>query len=305
MTAASRHIRIVLNGKSSGNVALRTAVKEVRDSGHTVDVRVTWEGGDAARFAAEAIRDDVDVIVAAGGDGTVNEVANGVISETTSPRSAMAVIPFGTANDFANGCRIPLAPRDALLLAAEGEIHPIDVGRVNDQYFLNVASGGFGAEVTANTPKEMKDALGGAAYSLMGVVTAMKMRPYQATFSSEGKSEAGLMLIMSVGNGKQCGGGFQVAPNALLDDGLLDVLVVHDIEVGKMGVIFNELLTIDNPANQYVSYVQVPSLQIESDRPLQLNLDGEPVLESRYEFNVLSRCLPFVLPADAPLAGKQ
>jgi diacylglycerol kinase family enzyme len=151
----------------------------------------------------------------------------------------------------------------------------------------------------------MKDALGGAAYSLMGVVTAMKMRPYQATFSSEGKSEAGLMLIMSVGNGKQCGGGFQVAPNALLDDGLLDVLVVHDIEVGKMGVIFNELLTIDNPANQYVSYVQVPSLQIESDRPLQLNLDGEPVLESRYEFNVLSRCLPFVLPADAPLAGKQ
>ena len=301
MTTTARHIRIVLNGKSSGNVPLRTAVQEVRAAGHLVDVRVTWEGGDAARLAAEAVRDDVDVIVAAGGDGTVNEVAQGVLNETPSPRSAMAVIPFGTANDFANGCGIPLTPKEALVLASEGEIHLIDVGKVNDNYFVNVASGGFGAEVTANTPKQMKDALGGAAYSLMGVVTAMKMKPYQATFTAEGQSEDGLMLILAVGNGTQCGGGFQVAPKALLNDGLLDVLVVHDIEVGKMGLIFNELLNLDDPTNQYVSYVQVPALQINSDRPLQLNLDGEPVRETHYSFEVLPRCLPFVLPANAPL----
>lgn len=303
MTTNERRLRVVLNGKSAGNAELRSAVQETRQAGHQVEVRVTWEGGDAGRYAREAIEDQVDVIVAAGGDGTVNEVANGIMRTTTQPQAAMAVIPFGTANDFATGCGIPPSPREALQLAATGRVHPIDVGKVNEDYFVNVASGGFGAEVTASTPKEMKQALGGAAYSLMGVVTAMKMKPYHAKFSSGDRTEEGAMLIMAVGNGRQCGGGFQVAPQAVLDDGLLDVLVVHDIEVSKMGLVFNELLTMDDPENQYVTYVQLASLNINSDRPLQLNLDGEPVRETSYAFEVLPRCLPFVLPDTAPLAN--
>jgi YegS/Rv2252/BmrU family lipid kinase len=168
-------MRLILNGKSAGNDMVRAAVGEIRRLGHTLEVRVTWETGDAARYAVDAAGVGIDVVIAGGGDGTINEVVCGMLrADATTP--AVAVLPLGTANDFANGCGIPTDdPLAALKLAATGQIHPIDVGQANDRYFINVASGGFGAEVTANTPPELKRALGGTAYSLMGVITAAKM----------------------------------------------------------------------------------------------------------------------------------
>lgn len=115
----SRTLRIIVNGKSAGDPALRAAVKDRRDRGQKVEIRVTWESGDAARYARDAVADGIDVIVAAGGDGTVNEVAGGMLSTTDPSGSALAVIPYGTANDFASGCGIPIGnPTAALQLAA-------------------------------------------------------------------------------------------------------------------------------------------------------------------------------------------
>ena len=90
----ARSIRLVLNGKASGNAAVREAVHLIREKGNSVEVRVTWEFGDAARFTLEAINDGTDVIVAAGGDGTVNEVAGGILSHSDQHRSALAVLPL-------------------------------------------------------------------------------------------------------------------------------------------------------------------------------------------------------------------
>ena len=164
MTAKSedlRWIRIVINGKAAADPLLRTAIAQVRDEGHRIEVRVTWEGGDAARYAAESAAEGVQVVVAAGGDGTVNEVASGLLSGSDSSKTAMAVIPYGTANDFATSIGILKGnPLQSLQLAAGGAATPIDVGQVNNRFFVNVTSGGFGAEVTANTPPEMKRALG-------------------------------------------------------------------------------------------------------------------------------------------------
>jgi YegS/Rv2252/BmrU family lipid kinase len=195
----------------------------------------------------------------AAGDGTINEVVNGVLQADPSPRTAVAAAPYGTANDFATACGIPTDDTMAALqLAAGGEARPIDVGKVNDRFFINVASGGFGAEVTASTPIEMKKALGGAAYSIRGPVTAVKMTPYQGKLVTPEGEERGSMIVMAVGNGLQCGGGFQMTPKALLDDGLLE-----------------------------------------------LNLDGEPVQGTEFQFDVLARRLPFVLPAAAPLVTRE
>jgi lipid kinase YegS len=296
-------MRLIVNGKAAGDPLLRPAVKEIRDAGHRLDVRVTWESGDAARLAAEAVSDGVDVVVAGGGDGTVNEVASGMLARGDTGGSAMAVVPYGTANDFATSIGVLKGdPLKALQLAASGASTPIDVGRVNDRVFVNVTSGGFGAEVTANTPPQMKQALGGAAYSLMGVVTAAKMNPYECRFTSAtGDVEEGRVLMMAVGNGRQCGGGYQVTPQAILDDGLLDVVVVHDAELPQLGMVLNELLDMAADSNQFVTYRRVPSFTLESTRPLQLNLDGEPYRDTNFRFEICPKALPFVLGPQAPI----
>ncbi len=303
-TSTQRRMLLVINGKVAGDASLRTAVESIRDRGISLEVRVTWEPGDATRFAAEATRAGLDVVIAAGGDGTINEVVNGILEVTTSPHIAVGVVPYGTANDFATGCGIPKGnPWQALALVADTEPVPIDVGKVNGRYFINVTSGGFGAEVTARTPVEMKRVLGGAAYSLMAVVTAAKMSPYHARLITPDHCEEGLMLMMVVGNGRLCGGGFPVTPRALLDDGLLDVMIVHDVELSRIGAVLNEILNVGARENQHVFYEQLASFVIESDEPLQMNLDGEPIKDTTFRFETLPRCLPFVLPPSAPLQG--
>ena len=297
-----RTMRLILNGKASGDPALRDAVGQIREQGHTLDVRVTWEAGDAARYAGEAVRDGVQAVLAGGGDGTINEIVNGLLAEDNQRAPAVGLVPFGTANDFATACGIPKGdPLGALRLAAEGEPRPIDVGKVNHQYFINVTSGGFGAEVTASTPPEMKKALGGAAYSLMGLVTAAKMSPYRGKLVTSEGERAGQMILCAVGNGRQAGGGFPVCPSALLNDGLLDLMVVHDVDLLELGVLFSELSNMESPDNKYVSYQQLSAFRIEAEQDLQLNLDGEPMRGRDFAFSVLPQRLSFILPPDIPL----
>jgi lipid kinase YegS len=291
-----RKLRLVINGKAAGDAALRAAVKTLRAKGHTLEPCVTWEAGDAARFAALAVRDGVDVVVAVGGDGTVGEVVGGLVSAGDS-QTAVAVVPFGTANDFATGCGIPKGdPLAALQLAATGPARLIDVGQANDRYFVNVASGGFGAQVTAQTPAQLKKVLGGAAYSLMGLVTAAKMTPYRGKIVMPDGEQHGAMILMAVGNGRLAGGGYPVAPRAMLDDGLLDVMAVLDVDVREFGALLNELMTLGDETHRYAVYRQLSSFRIESETPLNMNLDGEPVVDTSFDFQVLPRRIRCILP---------
>jgi len=298
----NRWMRIIVNGKSAGDPAFREAVATIREQGYRLEMRVTWEGGDAARYAGEAVKDQVDVVIAAGGDGTINEVVNGILQADDAPNVAVGIVPYGTANDFATGCGIPKGdPLAALTLITENEPVPIDVGRVNDRYFINVASGGFGAEVTTATSPELKKAIGGAAYALTGIVAAAKMSPYQGKLITPDGEEEGEMIIGAVGNGRLAGGGFEVCPKALLDDGLLDVMSVRDLDILDLGNLVRELMNMDAEDNRLVSYRQLPSFEIHTERPLQLNLDGEPIQGKSFRFEALPRKLAFVLPPGAPL----
>jgi lipid kinase YegS len=297
--------RLIVNGKSAGDPDLREAVRQVRDGGQELDVRVTWEGGDATRYARQAARDGVDVVIAGGGDGTINEIVNGLLSEDTNSTSALGILPYGTANDFATSCGIqPGDPAAALRRIAEAVPTPIDVGQVNDRHFINVASGGFGAEVTAATPPQMKRTLGGVAYPLMGLITASRMSPHHGKVTTPDGVDEGQMVLAAVGNGRQAGGGFPVCPKALLNDGLLDVMVIQDVSLLEFGVLLNELMNMDAPENQHVSYHQLPWLEVEMERELHLNLDGEPLRGNRFRFGVLPERLNVILPPDTELIQK-
>lgn len=300
-----RRLLVILHGKAACDGPFREGVVAMRESGAAVDVRVTWEEGDASRYAKEAAFGPYDVAVAAGGDGTLNEVVNGVLEATPHPKIAVGILPMGTANDFATSLGLAgRTPLESLKLAAGGIIWPIDVGRLNGRYFLNVVSGGFGAEVTTNTPNELKQVLGGAAYSLMGFLTALKFRPYEAnlTFGEERVKEK--LLMLAVGNGRQSGGGYQVTPRAFIDDGLLDLVCVRDADLTQWRAVYQEMANPDWHANEYVDYRQVKSFQFETEEPFQMNLDGEPLVGNRFEFEIGERQLPFVLPADCQLVLK-
>ncbi len=296
-----KHIRVILNGKGTANPEVRAAVNLIREEGQPLEVRTTWEGGDAARLAAEALGDGVNILVAGGGDGTVNEIVNGVLAADPSPDMAIGVLPLGTANDFARGCGLPLDPYDALKLAVTGRPVKIDIPSANGVYFANVASGGFGAEVTVGTPANLKKALGGGAYALVGILTAGKMTPYTGRAKGPDQSVDGTFIVMAVGNARQAGGGIQVTPNAYLDDGLMDVLFITDFQTREFGLVINELQDLTNADNQFVHYRQVSGFEVEVPAKIPINLDGEPHCWDHISFEILPKCLPVVLPEGCPL----
>jgi lipid kinase YegS len=300
--AKSRKVRLILNGKAAGNDTLQAAVARQRAIGHTVEVRVTSEKGDARRFASET--GDVDLLIAAGGDGTLNEVVHGLMDLPEAARSVLGMVPLGTANDFATGCGIPRDPEQALTLCLEGRAVPADVGKANEHWFLNAASIGFGAEITATTPPELKHLLGPAAYAVMGAILAMNVHHYRGKLTLPDREIAGSGPVAIVGNGRQAGGGVQVTPRARIDDGLLDVLAVRDIPTLALLTAARELQEL-SPDGEYISYWQTPWAEAHTEEAIPVNLDGEPMQFSSVRYEAVPRAIRLIVPPNCPLLSAQ
>jgi lipid kinase YegS len=253
-------------------------------------VRIPWNKRDKRRVVKEALDAGSSRIIAGGGDGTINAVVNALVGKGKKPpRASMGILPLGTANDFAHGCDLPVEDLDRCLeIACTGSPRMIDVGRANSRSFINVASGGFGAEITATTPVKMKKALGGGAYTIMGLIKVFNLQPYEGRLLVPGEEPLeGAMLLMAVGNNRLAGGGFEVAPEAKLDDGLLDIAVVrHRSDVDLKGLAA-ELKTPTSPDNRVLYYRQLAEFTIEARDEVHFNLDGEPVRKHEFVFSVL------------------
>jgi lipid kinase YegS len=296
-----RSLCFILNDRAAQNVEIRQYVTDLRAAGHHIDVRAVWENGQPRLFAREAATEGYDVVIAGGGDGTLNEVINGVL-QSGRTEVAVGILPFGTANDFATGCGIPLnnVPQ-AMHVIVTGQPHLVDVGQVNERFFINVASGGFGAEVSTNTPQFLKDLLGGIAYSLTGLVKAFESKTRQVDFRGHKFHWEGDVLLFAIGNGRRAGGGHLVAPKALLNDRLLDVMLVPNMGILEIPTVLEEMLRIGEFDTEYVKSFRTPWLQIEAPEELQVNVDGEPLLARSFRFELLDRPLPMLLPEEAPL----
>jgi lipid kinase YegS len=296
--ARSRQVQLILNGKVADNEALWTAVNQQRLVRHNLEVRVTSEKGDARRFVSEAGK--VDLLIAAGGDGTLNEVVHGLMDLSVAARPVLGVVPLGTANDFATACGIPRDPERALSLCLEGDGVPIDVGKANEHWFLNAASVGFGAEITATTPPELKRLLGPAAYTVMGAILAMNVHQYHGRLTLPDREITGSGPVAIVGNGRQTGGSIQVTPRARIDDGLLDVLVVRYIPAIALLTAARELQQL-SPDGEYISYWQTPWAEVYPEEAIPVNLDGEPVRFSRVRYEAVPRAIRLIVPPNCPL----
>ena len=298
---------LILNGKKAALAQIRESVMALRAQGHALEVRCTWENGDVKRFVNEAIALNITRVIAGGGDGTVNEVAAAIMQLAMKTPSAieLAVLPLGTANDFATACLIPTEIEAALALAVTGNAKSIDMAQANDNYFINVASAGFGAQVTVDTPVELKDLLGGQAYFISGLVQALNFSPYQgqisATLANGDKIDLqGEGLLGAICNGRLAGGGQNLAPNALLNDGLLDVFLVKHFPTSALKQVVDELKQpIVN--GEFVNRFQVSEIILDSEQALPVNLDGEPTAALQHKITVLPNAIKLVCPDNCPV----
>ena len=296
--------RLILNGKKANLPEIRDAVATLRGQGHDLQVRVTWEGGDAVRMVAEAADEGVERVIAGGGDGSVHELANGLMALPETQRPTLGILPLGTANDFASACGIPTGDAlAALRVALEAAPAAIDLGRVNGSYFVNVASAGFGAAVTAETPVELKNFLGGGAYTIMGVLRALDFKPYPSRLRTPDGEIEMAVVVGAVCNGRQAGGGQPLAPEALLDDGLLDAVVLTDFPLSDVKQVYDEI-TNPSPQGRYARQLRTPWLEARSEVPMPVNLDGEPMQYQEVRLEAVPGAIRLALPADCPCLSK-
>ncbi len=297
---SDKMIRILLNGKRACIPEVRETIEAFRrETPGGMDVRVTWEQGDAQRFVHEARADGVQCVVSAGGDGTLNEVVNGLAALPQEERPELAILPLGTANDFARACAIPLNIRDALHLALHGDSKPVDLVQANDRYFINVASGGFAAEASANLSPQLKNFLGGGAYTLSALIRSLSATHGEGRLRAEGVDLSGTALAGLVCNGRQAGGGQLLAPHAYIDDGWLDVLVILTFPLPEVGQVIRELLD-DEKDGRYIKRFRTRWLDSWPSRPRTVNLDGEPYRAEYIRFTLIPKAVRLILPPHCP-----
>lgn len=306
--------RLIVNGKCAGNEPLRQAVEEMRGRGIALSVRVTWELGDAERYVSEAIADGIATIIAAGGDGTLSEVATTLAhrEESAEDLPSLGLVPLGTANDFATAAQLSCDPTAALALIHDVVAQPIDLLRIDDgdtiHWCANLASGGFGSQITVETDDGLKKMLGGLAYLITGIANLGGMEHTHARISGSGPAGpfewTGDFIALGLGNGRLAGGGQSLCPDALIDDGLIDLTIVPEL-TGEVGATVRTLITEGKQAalERIAVRAQLPWIRIESQEPLTLNLDGEPVESTQFNIECIPRCIRMHLPADCPLLG--
>jgi len=291
---------LILHGKQALNEQVRAAVQSKREQGWELAVRVTWEGGDAQRFVDQALADGYTRLIAGGGDGTLRDVAEAMALANTE--ASLVLMPLGTANDFARAAGVPLEPDKALDLL-DVPARAIDLGEVGGQFFLNMATGGFGSQVTANTSEDLKKVLGGAAYLFTGLSRFSELRAAYAELEGPDFHWRGELLALGIGNGRQAGGGHVLCPEALADDGLLDISILPAPQE-VVGTVLNLMTDGWGLDNMFVR-ARLPWVEIKVADGLYINLDGEPLQGDDLRFTALPQALRVHLPAGSPLLASR
>ena len=267
----SKHIALIIHGSRAERGDLRHLISWVRGKGHLVEPLVTFEAGETAGLAADAARRGVDVVAAAGGDGTVNEVVNGLDGYDVP----LGIIPVGTANDFARQVGIPADADHAMDVILQRKPRRLDTGSLNGRRFLNVSVGGVGAEATAETPPDAKESLGPVAYAISGMRKLADFRAGCARFVGDNFEYEGEFLMFAVGMTRATGGGTLVTPLASATDGLLDLCIVEGMSRKEFARIALKVRRGEHVGQDGVLYAQLPAVTIESGESVSVNVDGE------------------------------
>ena len=256
--------------------------------------------GHATELARSAATRGLDAVVACGGDGTVNEVANGLAGSTT----ALVVVRGGTANVWAKEARLPRDAEGAVRLLIEGETRTIDLGRAGDRYFLLMAGVGFDATIVRRVSGALKRRLGAAAYLLHGLRCAITYRTVPAELSADGEAQPGGLYWLLLGNTRSYAGVLNLTHQAKVDDGRLDLCLLRRGGLLRLAWLAPWVLLGRHHRRAHVFYRQVASLEVRTPG-LPVQVDGEYLTETPLRFAVAPRALRVVVPRGpaSPLFG--
>lgn len=275
-----KKIKIINNpssGKTVGKKKLDEVIKILVNKGHTISMYNTQKKYDAKNETIKTCKEDWDIIIASGGDGTVNEVANGIaLSESKVP---VAIFATGTVNDFSNYVGMPKDPKGFCELIEAYNIIDVDLGKVNDKYFVNVVSGGMFSSVAHTVPTETKSIFGKAAYYVEAIKGVPKQINSEIKISVEseeftGEEEVSLFLVT---NSSSVGGFKKLAPYADIQDGYLDCVIIGKTEVQDLLPLFINILNGKHTGSSGVRYFKTKSIKVSlrSENNIHIDADGE------------------------------
>lgn len=261
----------------------------------------TEDAGHAQELAREAARSGADLVVAAGGDGTLNEVLNGM-SEGFG-RVRLGLLPLGTGNDFARSINVPADLDGALEVLLQGRTRRVDVGcarlRTFSRYFLNMAAGGFSG-IVSEKASEAKDRWGPLAYLRAALGTMGELQGFRAVVTLKGTPDGTERIELEtynavISNGRFVAAGIPVAPQSELDDGYLDLMLVPSASIPQLAFLTSQVLLRRHLESDLALFRKARSIEIESDPPMSFNLDGEVIGDEPALFEVLPQALEVVV----------
>ena len=262
------------------------------------EIRLTDKSGSAARYARSALRKGFDTIIAAGGDGTLNEVLNGIGENTKDVR--VGLLPLGTGNDFGRTIGIPTDLDLAMDVVETAATRAIDLVRVTSdevRYFVNVSAGGFSGLVDEKLTPEMKKTWGPLAYLRSAAAALPDLRAYRTTLAFD--NDESLMLDLYnvvVANGRYVGGGTLIAPEASLDDGLLDIILIQKRSAPELALLAAQVALGNHLTSDAIVFRRASKLTVNSKPGMWFNVDGELVGNEPARFEILPRALTFIVP---------
>ncbi|GCF08708.1 diacylglycerol/lipid kinase family protein [Dictyobacter arantiisoli] len=251
---------------------IEDTMRYLREHGWDIELKLTQAQGDAGKFTHEAVQQGLDVVVAIGGDGTINEV----IQELAGSNTALAVLPGGTVNVWARETGISLDIMEAREVLLHGQMCRIDLGKVNERYFLLMATIGFDAEVTHAVEKNPVKRLGVIAYVVWGTCFGFGYRDFHADLKSEGKNKHFHALQLVFGNTQLYAGKIKFTEHAKFDDGKLDVCVVRSTTIlGRLGILVDFVLRRPE-RRQWVYTEMANTIEVRTSKAVAIQVDGDP-----------------------------
>lgn len=272
----NKKIFIIIN-PVSGKVSLRQKLWQILDvfsaAGMQTLVAFTQKRGDATELARKCSK-NIETIVCAGGDGTLNEVICGLMSNPHPHK--LGYIPVGTTNDLANSLGISKNPVQAAKDIIEGESQPLDIGSFAGRYFNYIASFGVFTEASYSTPQSAKNLLGHFAYVLEGVKSLTHIRPYKVRFEFDDKTIDDEFIFAAISNTTSMGGIIKLKDNLVaLNDGKLEVLLIHKPKnIAQLQRIVSQVLT-QNFTNDLVEFHHTAKIKVTTEEEINWTLDGE------------------------------
>ncbi|NLJ79338.1 MAG: diacylglycerol kinase family lipid kinase [Tissierellia bacterium] len=282
----------IAGGGKAGELVpiIRQAMAEVEIQ---YDLAITRGPGDAVDIAKRGLGAGYEVLVAVGGDGTINEVARGILE---ADRGRLGILPSGTGNDLARSLGIDLDPIKAIDTIVNGTVRYIDVGFVNDRIFLNIASIGFDAETVMNTEKIKKRIRSNIAYVIGVIITLLGFKDKRVELDIDGIKIDGKITLIAIGNGRYYGGGLKILPMAIPDDGYFYICIVNRIARLKLLFLFPTIFKGRHiEIRKYVEVYRAKTVRVKTIDEAYLNIDGEVYdIEGETLFTMNDKKLPII-----------